>query len=71
MIIIISLIILFVLLMIAYTQIETFDKDMNEWLPLGRQRYGLRGEPLNMHAMNDCYFDKYKCYTNTSQIYYG
>lgn len=68
--IIIILILLLLLLIVIKSQTENFDKDMVEWLPLGRQRYGLRGEPLNMYAVNDCYFDKYKCYTNTSQVYY-
>jgi hypothetical protein len=63
--VIIGIVILVIIIMLVTNQIEGFDKDMTEFLPLGRVQYGLRGEPVNLHPLEDCYFDKYQCYTNT------
>lgn len=64
--IIIILIIFTFLIFLKYHNSEQFDSKMNEFLPVGYIRYGLRGDKLNTQPMPDCYYDKHMCYFNTS-----
>lgn len=64
----IALIILLLLVCIIATysnKYEPFDATNTMFVPLGQPKYGLRGEPLSIRAIDDCYYDRYKCYTNT------
>ena len=58
----ISLIALIIILL--YKTNENFDSTGTTFLPLGRERYGLRGEPLTNRPLADCYWDQYDCYKN-------
>lgn len=62
--IIIITLVLFVFILTIKKMIEPFDETGTEFLPVGYVRYGLRGEKINNHAIDDCYYDQYKCYTN-------
>lgn len=64
--------IIFIILMILacvmatyFNNYEHFDETNTIFQPLGQPRYGLRGERLSTRAIDDCYYDRYKCYTNT------
>lgn len=61
----IILIIVACIIAVNYNQYEPFDATNSVFEPLGQPRYGLRGEKLDTRAINDCYYDHYKCYTNT------
>jgi hypothetical protein len=44
---------------------EFFGKDGSEFLPVGEQRYGLRGDKLDARPIYDCRFDCYSdCYNS-------
>lgn len=44
---------------------EEFDANMAEFLPLGEQRYDLRGFPVYNRPLYDCWYDNYKnCYNS-------
>ena len=44
---------------------EQFDANMTEFIPLGEQRYDLRGFPLYNRPIYDCWYDNYKnCYNS-------
>lgn len=66
MLIIILIVLVLLLFIILHMSRENFDKDMRVWLPIGYKDYGLRGNLISTHPIDDCYFDQYKCYTNTS-----
>lgn len=61
----ILLILIICMVAIYFNRYETFDVTNRIFEPLGQPRYGLRGEKLDTHALDDCYYDHYKCYTNT------
>ena len=68
-----AIIFMFVLLVIIFLNqnyFESFSSDGSTFLPLGYTRYGLRGEPLSIRPLNDCYWDQYTCYTNTRYPYH-
>ena len=49
---------------------EYFDADMREFLPVGEQRYDLRGFPIYNRPLYDCWNTNYgECY-NSNKIYY-
>jgi len=76
-IVIIILILIFCYIAVYYNRYEQFDVTNRVFPPLGQPRYGLRGERLSTHALDDCYYDHYNCYTNTfmndftTRKYYG
>ena len=55
------LILSIVLMIVNNNRPEYFDKDMTEFIPVGDQRYGLRGEKMPIRPIYDCRFD---CYTD-------
>jgi len=61
----IILVVLACVIAVKYNRYEPFDVTNRVFDPLGQPRYGLRGEKLDTHAIDDCYYDHYKCYTNT------
>lgn len=65
-IIVILLLLLIVLVTVRYNKKERFDKDTKEFVPLGYPKYDLTGRRLRVHPIPDCYFDRYRCYYNTT-----
>lgn len=55
---------------ILYYKVEGFDKTGTVFQPVGSIQYDLRGAELDTQPIEECYFDQFKCYQNTSQIYY-
>lgn len=72
---IVSVIVIIIVVYLLFGGYEHFDITNTTFEPLGAPRYGLRGEKLNTRALDDCYFDKYKCYTSSfideNKRYYG
>jgi len=63
--IIIVLVVVVIILSLFSSNKENFSARGTAFPPLGYPKYGLRGERLRIHALNDCYYDHYKCYENT------
>lgn len=62
---IVIILIILLLIYLMFSRSEHFDETNRVFEPLGQPRYGLRGEKLSTHAVDDCYYDGYNCYTNT------
>ena len=56
-----------ILLYLLNSQREHFDATGTVVSSLGSPYYGLRGERLFIHPVDDCYFDRVNCYVNNER----